>query len=163
MLRQAVCVVLAGGMSTLGACASTTPLQLHDAVGPAHLHVQADPAPQGHLMVYSVSYVGSEDADIERLVHSSYEIYAPDGQLVRSVDNQSGLYGSEPTLESLPPGRYQVTADAYRVGRVSVPVVVELNRTTVVDLNEDLWSDRTVADNAVRLPNGAVIGSRADP
>ncbi len=81
------------------------------------------------------------------------------GTKVRSVPNQTGVYNGDPDVVALPVGTYRVKAEAYGVGWVSVPIVIERDRTTVVDLNGEWWTDHPLADRAVTLPNGSVIGA----
>jgi hypothetical protein len=145
-------------LAVVGGCAASPPLALNDPIGPAKVRPIVA-ANAGRLKVYSMSYVGSVDGDIERYVHSQYTIYAADGKKVRSVPNQTGVYNADPDIVALPVGTYRVKAEAYGVGWVSVPVVVELARTTVVDLNDEWWTDHPLADRAVTLPNGSVIGA----
>lgn len=145
-------------IAALGGCAAAPPLVLNDPIGPAQVR-PAVAANTGQLKVYSMSYIGSVDGDIERYVHSQYTVYEPDGNKVRSVPNQTGVYNGDPDLVALPVGSYRVKAEGYGVGWVSVPVVIERGRTTVVDLNDEWWSDHPLADRAVTLPNGSVIGA----
>ena len=148
-------------LAILGGCATRPPLELTKPVGPANAPTAA--LNQGRLVVYSLEYFGSMDADIERYVHSSYTIYDADGKEVRTVDNQTGLFNGDPETVRLPVGHYHVKAQANGVGWVSVPVVIERSQTTVVDLNGEWWSDHALADQAVKLPNGSVIGAEAQP
>lgn len=146
-------------LAILGGCATSPPLTLDQPVGPA----KARPAvahDEGHLVVYSLSYVGSMDADFERYVHSPYTIYTADGKEIRSVANQTGLFNGDPENVTLPAGEYRVKAESSR-GWVSLPVVVESAQTTVVDLNREWWPDHALADQAVTLPDGSVIGAEA--
>jgi hypothetical protein len=145
-------------LAVLGGCATPAPLALNDPIGPAKVR-PAVAANAGRLKVYSMSYVGSVDGDIERYVHTQYTVYANDGKKVRSVPNQTGVYNGDPDIVALPVGTYRVKAEAYGVGWVSVPVVIERDRTTVVDLNGEWWTDHPLADRAVTLPNGSVIGA----
>jgi hypothetical protein len=142
----------------LGGCASRPPITLTEPIGPA-IARPAMAENDGHLKVYSMAYLGSMDADIERYVHSSYTIYAPDGAKVRLVSNQTGLFNEDPETVTLPEGKYQVKAETYQGKWVLVPVVVERARTTVVDLNDEWWRDHPLADRAVKLPGGSVIGA----
>jgi len=146
-------------LALLGGCATRPPLALEDPIGPATMRPAAA-ANDGRLKVYSMSYVGSVDGDIERYVHSQYTVYSDNGTKVRSVPNQTGVYNGDPDVVALPVGTYRVKAEAYGVGWVSVPVVIERDRTTVVDLNGEWWTDHPLADRAVTLPNGSVIGAR---
>jgi hypothetical protein len=147
-------------LGLLGGCATSPPLTLTNPVGPAKIQPEVA-LKQGRLIVYSASYFGTMDGDIERYVHSGYTIYRPDGQKVRAVNNQTGIFDGDPEKVGLPVGRYRIEAEANGVGRISVPVVIEQAQTTVVDLNGEWWPDHALADRVVRLPNGTVIGAQA--
>lgn len=104
-------------------------------VGP--LPEAATPADAGILVVYS-AYIPNEfgsNTPNYRRYHSAYQIFRPDGQLVRTVGNQSGPTSEEPTAVSLPPGQYRVEAMANGYGRVTVPVIVASGRPTIVHLD----------------------------
>jgi hypothetical protein len=61
-----------------------------------------------------------------------YDIYSEDGRIVRAeVDNQGGRSGEEPSLVSIPPGRYVVATMVGTVYR-KVQVVVASNAVTEV-------------------------------
>jgi len=64
----------------------------------------------------------------------------------------------------LQPGKYEVVARANGYGEVTVPVVVEAQRTTVLHLEGGApWHPRPAfdPDNSVSLPDGRVIGWKA--
>lgn len=148
-------------IAMMGGCVTRPPLTLTEPIGPAKVP-PAVALNEGRLVVYSMSYLGSMDADIERYVHTPYTVYSPDGARVRSVGNQTGLFNGDPDKVRLPAGQYRVKAEASDGGWVFVPVVIEPGKTTVVDLNGEWWSDHALADRAVKLPNGSVVGAEAD-
>jgi hypothetical protein len=94
--------------------------------------------------------------------HSSYDIYDPDGKIVRHVDNRSGQFYQGAATVSLPEGKYLVKAQATNHGLVSVPVVVREGETTTLDLDASHFRQHkpTGAGQWVRLPSGEVIGMR---
>lgn len=68
-------------------------------------------------------------------VRRPYDLYSEDGRLVRAdVDNQGGRSGEEPSLVSIPPGRYVV---ATTVGTVYRKVQVEVASNAVTEVSED--------------------------
>jgi hypothetical protein len=154
------CLGVSMVLAILGGCATSPPMALNNPVGPAKIR-PAVAMNQGRLVVYSMSYFGQMDADFERYVHSAYTIYRPDGTKLRTVDNQTGLFNGDPEAIQLTTGDYRVKAETYRGNWVTLPVVIEPGRTTVVDLNREWWSDHAIADQTVKLPDGAVIGAAA--
>jgi hypothetical protein len=69
-----------------------------------------------------------------QLAHTSYTIRSQDGKVVKQVQNAENEDDPTPALVSLPPGRYDVEAQADQYGLVTVPVVVESGKLTVVNL-----------------------------
>ena len=68
-------------------------------------------------------------------VRRPYDIYSEDGRIVRAdVDNKGGRSGEEPSLVSVPPGRYVV---ATMVGTVYRKVQVEVASNAVTEVGED--------------------------
>jgi hypothetical protein len=92
------------------------------------------PAPAGTLIVYSATYPQTLEQS-EYPAHTNYTIATPDDKVIEQVTNATGSFNSRPARVSLPPGEYHVRAQ-YNGGRfVTVPVVIEPNKTTVVDLD----------------------------
>ena len=63
------------------------------------------------------------------------------------------------------PGEYHVIARANGYGYVTVPVIIEARRSTVLHLEGDgSWPDESMFNqtNAVRLPDGQIVGRRTD-
>lgn len=76
------------------------------------------------------------------------------------VNNRDSSLARDPVTLDLPVGQYQVTARAANFELVTVAVVIQGGRLTVVDLTQDVLAHATAANgNWVRLPNGEVIGS----
>jgi hypothetical protein len=152
---------LAALVAFLG-CASHPPYALNETVGPSHPRASR-PGGKGGLIVYSASEV-VDQAESFFPTHSGYTIYLPDGQRLRKVDNRTGSFDQEPVTVTLPAGEYSLRARATNVGWVSVPVVIQAGRTTVVHLDGRRRASQGAAsaDHWVRLPDGQIVGSRAD-
>ncbi len=151
-------LVLASG------CASNPPIILDAAVGPARPIVQKSP-PEGRLVVYSaldaVSVTGGDDNPQQ--FHLDYKLLSFDGQLLKSVVNRESRISEAPATVSLPPGKYFVVARASSFSSVTVPVVIEVWKATIVHLdgsNQADWKQTPNAD-VVKLPDGTIIGWRA--
>jgi len=128
-------------------------------VGPGRLST-SDGDRQGILLVHSAREA-SMNAPEQRF-HSSYKILSADGALLQTVSNQGRNY-RDPEPVSLPPGRYSVVARARNYGTLTVPVVIEAGKTTLVHLdscNRPVSRDDPSTD-FVRLPNGQFIGWKA--
>lgn len=114
------------------------------------------------LVVYSDTE-GLVDDPGDYSPHSGYKLYSMEGQGLQSVENRSATDWREPKTLRLGVGRYLVTAFAPHVGLVSVPVVIGDEQTTIVDLNHEVLPGSSVGEQWVRLPNGQVIGAKAQP
>jgi hypothetical protein len=141
----------------LGGCASA-PQLLGGAVGPAPA---AAPEHAGRLLVYSALRVTTVEQS-EYPVHSAYVLSDADGRPIREVRNASGSFASEPESVALAAGRYEVKALEVGGGYVIVPLVIAAGRTTVIDLDGTALPQRVAGDAWVRLPDGHVVGWRAE-
>jgi len=114
-------------------------------------------------LVYTATEV-NDQVDAYYPTHSSYAIYTTDGKLVRRVGNRSGSFYQDPVPVSLPQGTYKIKGRATNSGEVTVPVVIEEKKTTVVDLEGTNLPQRkpTGAGQWIRLPDGQVIGMRVE-
>jgi hypothetical protein len=110
--------------------------------------------------VYSATYATTTEQS-RYPVHTAYTLEDAAGKSLREIDNRTGLFDSQPALVPLPAGRYQVRALAPGGSYVVVPVVVEANRTTVVDLDGTAVPQGVADADMVRLPDGHVVGWRA--
>ncbi len=113
------------------------------------------------LIVYSATRVTTSDQS-EYPVHTPYTIYGTGDRVIRRVDNQAGLFSQSPATVSLPVGQYRVRALAADAGFVVVPVVIEAQQTTIVDLDGTALPQEGNADaSLVTLPDGRVVGASA--
>jgi hypothetical protein len=140
-----------------------------DPVGPPLSPAMETPASgNGTLLVYSAFRRNADfnSRDPNRPEYSDYEIFNSDGTLQQRVHNDSGtmLQGVLPV--ELPMGKYRVKARANGHGFVTVPVIIEAQQSTVLHLEGGgFWPDESVFNqtNAVRLPNGQIVGWKAAP
>jgi hypothetical protein len=159
-------LVAAGGLLT--GCAGGDRLLLAP-VGPAPYQAAttASASANGSLVVYSANRRGADAnaRDSRRPEYSDYKIFAADGTLLQHVNNNSGTVLQDPVAVALPPGKYTVIARANGFGYVTVPVRIAAQQTTVLHLEGGvIWPEASAfgQTNAVRLPDGQVIGWKAE-
>lgn len=140
-------------------CAPIQPLVLDEPIGPLTWRVDES---RGSLIVYTDTESSPLDpADVAR--RSDYKLYTIGDEFLHAVNNRNGSFWRDPVTLELPVGQYKVTARAANFRFVTVPVVIQGGRTTVVDLTQEVLSHATAANGDwVRLPNGQVIGSKAE-
>ncbi len=147
-----------GLVFTLAGCA--TPVALSP-VGP-NPNGGMQTIPTGELVVFSRLHGCTEGDNPTWYQHSDYDIYNPEGMLVKHVDNTIGRYEQAPLAVALPPGQYIVKSRASDYLRVEVPVMIVRGRITRVHL-DDNWQipAGTRKRELVSLPNGNPVGWRA--
>ena len=152
-------VALLSGCSTRNGLAS-------DTIGSALHQPTAETSTDGILIVYSAyeanADFGSRNPDLPE--YSDYKILTADGKLLQGVRNNSGTIFQDPVSVELPPGKYQVITRANGYGSVTVPVMIETRQSTVLHLEGGGFSSGESAfnqTNAVRLPDGRIIGWKA--
>lgn len=152
-------IVLAALLGAVG-CAPLQPLLVADAVGPLQ-PLLTESGPHGSMIVYTDA-VGAVADPGDFSPHSDYRLFSSSGALLQTVENRSTSDARRPRTVRLGVGSYLVTASAPRVGLVSIPIVIGENQTTVIDLVREVMPDLQAAgDEWVRLPNGQVIGAKA--
>jgi hypothetical protein len=130
------------------------------------------PSPQptsgadGSLVVFSAYDPNAHFNSLPyRRIHSDYAILTADGKLLQNVHNDNGTSVEGPKEVLLPAGRYQVVARANGYGDVTVPVVIGAKQITTVHLEGgNPWGSKAPSKqaNPVRLPDGEIVGWRAD-
>ena len=169
-------LVLAGALIGLVGCATPTKLAVLEPIGPSPA-VTSVSGGDGYLQVYSAQKMAGVDANMEEWrwnndygrnafeyepAHTDYTIYGQAGGVIEQVRNSRDPADGTPTLVPLPPGRYEIQAearDASGTVEVKVPVVVQVGKTTRAHL-EGGWKPRhRYSDNeVVRLPDGEIAG-----
>lgn len=122
------------------------------------MRVSQIPARSGELVVYSATFAPTVEQS-EYPVHTDYTVATTNGTVMERIANQTGPFGASPVKVTLPEGRYQVRAQ-YEGGQfVVVPVVIEADKTTTIDLTGGpLPQGGDPTAQPVRLPDGAVVG-----
>jgi hypothetical protein len=121
---------------------------------------------EGTLLVYSACTRNADFAgrDLRRPEYSDYKIVSTDGKQMQRVHNNTGTIFQDPRPVELAPGKYNIFARVNGYGHLTVPVIIEAGRTTVLHLEGgDPWREESVFNqtNAVRLPDGQIIGWKA--
>ena len=86
-----------------------------------------------------------------------------DGRLLKKIHNNDDTMLQRPVGVGLPAGKYSVQARANGYGLVSVPVMIQAGRNTVVHLEggSNFGNHPANDTNMVRLPDGRIVGWRA--
>ena len=175
-MRQANTMVLTGALIWLVGCASPTKVAVLEPIGPRPAKRLNSPG-DGHLQVYSAREQADIDPNMEERLwnddlgknefrydpaHTDYTIYSEGGRLLKRVRNAPDRNDPEPTLVSLPPGRYEILAEAEDGAgtlEVRVPVVIQAGRTTTAHLSGG-WKPQSqyTRNEVVRLPDGEIAG-----
>jgi len=150
----------------LSGCASGGNGIVLGTVGPQSLQSVADNSTNGTLVVYSAYEVGPDFNSRNEFgqSHSDYTISTSDGKPFRKIHNDTGTILQNPAAVQISPGRYLVSAQANGYGYVTIPIVIESQQTTVIHLEGGgAWSNESAFNqtNAVRLPDGGIIGWKA--
>jgi hypothetical protein len=160
------------GMLALAGCATTAPLA---SVGNSYASAGQSPtsavaaaaacpsAGRGSLIVYSATYPQTLEQS-EYPAHTNYTIATAGDQVLKHVANNTGSFGAYPATVELACGAYHVRAQYAHGGFVVVPITIQADKTTVVDLDvsgELLPPFAGEAKEPIRLPDGEVVGWRA--
>lgn len=165
MKMHSISLAIAAGIFLSGCASGKNGLAL-DIVGPIPTATAAVNRDSGTLIVYSDYEVNADfnSRDSYRPEYSDYKIYNAAGNLQERVHNDSGTILQDPTPVKLPVGKYRVVARANGYGYVTIPVLIEAQQSTILHLEGGGgWSDKSKFNqtNAVRLPDGRIIGWRA--
>ena len=175
-IRHANTMVLTGALIWLVGCASPTKAAVLEPIGPGPAR-RLQSSGDGRLQVYSAREQAGIDVNIEERLwdndfgkneflydpaHTDYTIYSEGGRFLKRVRNARDRNDPEPTLVSLPPGRYEIQAEAEDYAgtlEVRIPVVIQAGRTTAAHL-VDGWKPRShyAGNEVVRLPDGEIAG-----
>jgi hypothetical protein len=152
----------------LSGCVTEKNTLVLNTVGPGPTQAWVVNSTNGMLTVYSAYDSNADFAGRDRRSpeYSNYKIFTADGKIVEKVHNNSGTILQDPLAVELPPGKYRVVAHSNGYGYVTVPIVITSRQCTVVHLEGDgFWPDESVFNktNAVRLPDGVIVGWKAAP
>jgi hypothetical protein len=159
-------LIVAGAL--LSGCATEKNGMVLDTVGPTFAQPAASSLTNGTLVIYSAFKRNADfnNPDPYRWEHSDFSLFAPDGKLLQRVHNISETALRDVVPVELPPGKYNVKARANGYGFVTIPVIIESRQTTTLHLEGGgFWPNESLFNqtNAVRLPDGQIIGWRAVP
>lgn len=165
MKTISVSLTAAAGIFLLGCASGKSGLAL-DTVGPIPAKTAPVHSTTGTLVVYSAYDMNADfnSRDPYRPEYSDYKIYTAAGKLLQRVHNDSGTILQDPVPVKLPIGKYRLVARADGYGSVTIPVIIAAQQTTVLHLEGGgAWPDKSVFNqtNAVRLPDGRIVGWRA--
>jgi hypothetical protein len=159
---KSICLLLGIGLVlTLVGC-SSTPVPLAT-VGPEPTSqespvVKGDGA-TGCLRVFSDTKGHSIGNDLVYYRHMSYKIYDAAGRRVKYVPNHVGVTDEKPSLVRIPQGNYKVVAESSAYGRVTVPVVILADKTTILHLDRGWRPASNISSNeVVHFPDGEAVG-----
>jgi hypothetical protein len=154
-----VALIGAGIIPILGGCVST---QMTLApVGPGAIS-RAVPGSNGYLQVFSATEksppIASDDPTYFNL-HSGYDINDAAGKSVKFVPNHASNMDEWPDEVRLKAGKYNIVAESTCCGLVTVPVVIQQGKTTIVHLDKNWWQpSKTDTNQLVFLPDGEAVG-----
>jgi hypothetical protein len=154
-----VALIGAGIIPFLAGCVST-PMALAP-VGPDAIN-RAVPGTKGYLQVFSAteksSPIASDDPTYFNL-HTGYDINDPAGKSVKFVPNHASNMDEWPDEVTLIAGNYNIVAESTCCGLVTVPVVIQQGKTTIVHLDRNWWPpSKTDTNQLVFLPDGEAVG-----
>ena len=175
-MKPANTIVLAWVLTWLTGCASPSLVTVLEPIGPAP-EGQPKKDRDGNLQVYSARDRARIDVNMEERLwdddfgrnefqydpaHTDYSIYNQDGAFLKRVRNARDQNDPTPTVVHLPPGSYEIQAEAEDYSgtiEVRVPVVILAGRTTRAHLIGG-WKPRRRynAGELVRLPDGGFAG-----
>jgi hypothetical protein len=157
--------VLGGAILVMAGCAFHEHPVVLGTVGPA----AAQPSfagPKGTLVVYSAYDPNAEFNDLPYLRrYTDYKVLAESGKLLETIHNNKADLVEGPQNVELPAGKYRIVARANGYRTVIVPVVIMADQLTTVHLEGGAsWPDNPalVESHPVRLPNGEIVGWRAN-
>lgn len=139
-------------------CAST-PTALEGAIGPDASY-KASQSSDGFLSVFTAADAVDSDYHSYFNLHRGYDILDTAGREVQFVQNHDSLQDETPSMVSLKPGTYVISAPSTWAGVVRATITIEAGKTTTVHLDGSgmLPSNRA---EIVYLPNGQAVGWRA--
>jgi hypothetical protein len=176
-MKYAIAIAASSSVACLVGCASTQHIAVSEAVGPAPTEI-AETSGKSVLQVYSARVKAPIDPNREEFLwnndfgkndflyepaHTDYTICTEDGKVLQRVRNARGPQDAEPTAVPLPPGRYLVKAEARDFGLVTIPVVIEPGKPTVVNLQRyrKPVSESAAKTDLVWLGDRRIVGWRA--
>ena len=164
-MKTSIVLIVGAAAISLSGCVSRKDGLVLDPVGPPVAQPLVASA-SGSLIVFSALDVHAPDLsdDDYRQRYTDYEIFSTSGKPLQTVHNDIWRAFDQPTKVELPAGSYRIVARANGCGKITVPVVIVTHKVTEIHLEGGAaWPDKNAftSGNAVRLPDGRVIGWRA--
>lgn len=110
---------------------------------------RVEPAPQGHLLVYTATQVGEDFIRGDFLQLTGYEIKNASGKRLTFVADQDSGGDGSPDRVTLPAGTYNIIAESADYGLVTVPVIVQSGKTAAVHLDRDARTPKPYSPKAL--------------
>ncbi len=175
-MKCASLIVVSSTVVCLVGCASPAHLTVADPVGPAPT-AGVVKSGDSQLRVYTARERAPVDINKEEFLwnndfgrndflyepaHTDYTIYTMDGKAVEHVKNARNYEDPQPAVVSLSPGEYKIVARARDYGWVTIPVVIEPHKLTVVNLQRSPNPAVESVDraDAVLLGGDRIVGWR---
>jgi hypothetical protein len=122
---------------------------------------------KGYLEVFTATEKSAPIASDDNTyfdLHSGYDINDPSGKSIKYVPNHASNMDESPDRVTLPAGNYNIVAKSTCCGLVTVPVVIEKGKTTIVHLDRNWFPPSNISTNRlVFLPNGETVGWSGPP
>jgi hypothetical protein len=152
MLKTRISMLI-GSVAMLAAGCASQPRIVTSSLGPTPPNMEESYG-KGDLQVFTETEMQPVGDSTYYYPHTDYDILNDANQRLQNVPNHIGPMDQNPTLVTLPAGKYRV-----RYRGVTVPVGIAPGRTTVVHLDGD-WHPPVNASSSqiVRLPNGEAVG-----
>lgn len=152
MIKTRISIII-GSVVILAAGCASQPHLTTSSVGPVPFD-REDSYGKGDLKVFTVTEAQQVGDSTYYYPHTDYDILSDTNQKLQNVPNHLGPMDQNPTLVTLPAGKYRV-----RYRGVTVPVSIAAGRTTVVHLDGDWHPPTNVShDQVVYLPDGEAVG-----
>lgn len=177
-MRNVSSIAVSTAVICLAGCASPSLITLSSPVGPAPTEPAKKASVGSSLQVYSARITVPIDVNREEflwnndfgrndflygVMPSDYTICTRDDKVLERVHNAGKGNDPEPAVVPLPPGIYEVRAEARDFGLVTVPVVIETGKRTRVNLQRghNPFVESVARTNAVFLGGYRIVGWQA--
>ena len=153
-------------ISFLNGCASTPTALAPVGPNPAGTVTSVPEGSPGHLQVFSATEksppFASDDIFDQTFpinLHTGYAITDAAGHRFKFVPNHASDLDEWPDDVRLPAGVYKIKAVSSWCGQVTMPVVIQNGKTTIIHLDNNWWPPSSaVANQLVYLPDGEAAG-----
>jgi hypothetical protein len=157
-MKTNLILVLAGIL--FAGCASFNSGLVLNTAGPEPGQTASTNSGPGTLTVFSAYKVNADfnSIDPNRREYSDYRILDSDRKVVKWVHNVANNMLEGPVAIRLPAGKYFVVTRSNGYGIVTIPVIIAAHQDTILHLNGTDDDSAPNEANAVRLPDGEIVG-----